>query len=163
VRAAILTGCRQGELLALLWRNIEFDHPAFEACEIVIEDSKSGEPRRVPLHPNLARELYDLRQHPEAPVFTMPAGTVPHPSWVSHKFKRAAISIGRGDLRFHDLRHLAGTRFQATGANLNEIAALLGHKTLHMARRYSHMTKSRMHDLVGRMAVASGQDEGGKG
>jgi len=149
IRLAVLTGCRQGELLALRWRHVDFDNG-----EIIVEDSKSGDGRRVPLHPLLVEELKKRRGTPEGYVLTMPNGDPPHPNSVTHAFKRAARKAERGDLRFHDLRHLAGTRFQATGANLNEVAALLGHKTLHMARRYAHATKSRMHSLVAAMNVA---------
>ena len=45
-------------------------------------------------------------------------------------------------------------------ANLNEIAVLLGHRTLNMVWMYERATMSRMHDLVGRMSVASGVEDG---
>ena len=43
------------------------------------------------------------------------------------------------DFRFHDLRHSCGSALVQNGANLAEVATLLGHKSLQMTLRYSHV------------------------
>jgi integrase len=156
LRAAVMTGCRAGELLALRWRHVDFD-----GREVVVEDSKSGDSRRVPLHPEAMNMLRPFRGLPEAPVFMMPDGSPVLITSLSRAFKNAAREIGRGDLRLHDLRHVCGTRLLAQSANLPEVAALLGHKTLAMARRYAHVTRTRLHDLVA--SVPATADKAGKG
>jgi len=155
IQLAVGTGCRQGELLSLRWRHIDFDNEV-----LVVETSKSGESRRVPLHPVILEELRRRRGTPEGYVVQRPDGEVPSQQSISRGFKKAARSVGRGDLRFHDLRHVAASRFLATGANLPEVADLLGHKTLVMAKRYAHTNPNRMKELVSRMAVNTpdGQD-----
>lgn len=145
-RLAILTGLRRGEILALRWRHVDFN-----AGLLTVEDSKSGESRRVPLHPALVDDLRSRRGRPEAPVIAMPNGLSPEGSSISHAFKRAARAIGRPDLRWHDTRHLAGSALLDTGASLPEVAAMLGHKTLVMSRRYAHVNPTRLRDLVRRM------------
>ncbi len=137
----------------------------------MVEDSKSGESRRVPLHPSLVDELRTRRalveaailarvngdelaarrEFPDAFVVAMPSGLPPEASSISHAFKRAARKIGRPDLRWHDTRHLAGSALLGTGASLPEVAAMLGHKTLVMSKRYAHVNPSRLRDLVARM------------
>jgi integrase len=161
VRAAILTGCRVSELTNLRWRHVDAD-----AREIVVEDSKSGDSRRVPVAQALLDELKPRRGTPDAWVFPGERGNPASRTVVTQAFKRAARAIGRGDLRLHDLRHVRGTRLLAVGANLPEVAAVLGHKTLAMARRYAHVTRTRLHDLVDAVSdapAAKAKGEAGKG
>ena len=176
IRLAVLTGCRQGELLALRWRHVDFDGRA-----LLIEDSKAGTARRVPLHPSALALLRPLRGTPDGFVFVGRGGVPPTTNAVVQAFRRAcdrAIEAarrrhwragGKGDppdlpaldgFRFHDLRHVAGTRLLATGASLPEVAAVLGHKTLAMSRRYAHATWTRLEALIG--AMPANGTEGGQ-
>jgi integrase len=157
-RLAMMTGCRQSEILALRWKHVDLS-----AGTLTVEDSKSGDARRVPLHPALADELRERRGLPDGWVVDMPER--PHrnpktgrpmeptrsPTSISHAFRNAARKIGRPDLRFHDLRHVCGSDLLATGANLPEVAAMLGHRTLVMAKRYSHANPVRLASLVAAM------------
>lgn len=145
-RLAVLTGCRLGELIDLRWRHIDFDRGI-----LTVEDSKSGESRRIPLHRSLLEELRPRRGLAEGYVVVKEDGTQPKPESVSHAFRRAADAIGRPDLRWHDTRHLAGSRLLATGASLPEVAATLGHKTLAMSQRYSHVSPVRLSSLIDAM------------
>ena len=58
--------------------------------------------------------------------------------------------------RFHDLRHCCASYLAANGASLLEIADVLGHKTLHMVRRYSHLTQSHKAAVIEKMVKAQG-------
>ena len=49
------------------------------------------------------------------------------------------------DLRFHDLRHEAASRLSERGMNAMKIAAITGHKSLQMLKRYTHF---KIDDLV---------------
>ena len=51
-------------------------------------------------------------------------------------------------LTFHDLRHEAASRLSERGFEAMEVAAITGHKTLQMVKRYTHL---RAEDLVGRL------------
>ena len=55
------------------------------------------------------------------------------------------------DFRFHDLRHCAASYLAMNGATLAEIAAVLGHKTLAMVKRYSHISEQHTASVVTRM------------
>ena len=44
-----------------------------------------------------------------------------------------------GDLRFHDLRHEAISRFFEMGLSMPEVALISGHKDPRMLLRYTHM------------------------
>ncbi len=63
---------------------------------------------------------------------------------------RAAAELP--DVRFHDLRHSAASYLAMSGASLMDIAAILGHKTLAMVKRYSHLSEQHTTAAVDRMA-----------
>ena len=66
-----------------------------------------------------------------------------NPAW-RRALKRAKIN----GLRFHDLRHEAVSRMVEAGLGDQEVAAISGHKSMQMLRRYTHL---RAEDLVDRM------------
>ena len=51
-------------------------------------------------------------------------------------------------LRFHDLRHEAVSRLVEAGLGDQEVAAISGHKSMQMLRRYTHL---RAEDLVAKL------------
>lgn len=58
--------------------------------------------------------------------------------------RRANIS----DLRFHDLRHEATSRFFERGFNPMQVATITGHKTLQMLKRYTHLKAEDLADMM---------------
>ena len=52
------------------------------------------------------------------------------------------------NFRFHDLRHTAASYMAMNGATTIDIAAILGHKTLQMVKRYSHLADSHASTVV---------------
>ena len=63
----------------------------------------------------------------------------------SQAFGRVCTAAGIDGLTFHDLRHEATSRLFEKGLNPMEVAAITGHKTLQMLKRYTHL---RAEDLV---------------
>ena len=85
--------------------------------------------------------LTDLKQEGADKVF---------PNWkdtlsFEHAWHRVVVKSGLPDLHFHDLRHEATTRLFERGLNPMQVAAITGHKTLQMLKRYTHL---RAEDLV---------------
>lgn len=58
--------------------------------------------------------------------------------------------------RFHDLRHTTASMLAAQGCSLLEIADVLGHKTLAMVKRYSHLVVDHKAKVIERMIAAKG-------
>ncbi len=56
------------------------------------------------------------------------------------------------NFRFHDLRHSAASYMAMNGATASEIAAVLGHKTLQMVKRYAHLSDEHIKNVVERTA-----------
>ena len=58
---------------------------------------------------------------------------------------------GVKNFRFHDLRHSAASYLAMSGASLPEIAAVLGHKTYQMVKRYAHLSEQHTAGVVASM------------
>ena len=75
-----------------------------------------------------------------APVFLGSDGKPAKASWVSEAFRTTCRKAGIKNLRLHDLRHDFASRLTMGGTDLLTVKEYLGHKTLSMTERYSHLT-----------------------
>jgi len=55
---------------------------------------------------------------------------------------------GIKDFVWHDLRHCFATKLRVKGAKLEDIGELLGHKSLTMTKRYSHLGPNQLHEIA---------------
>ncbi|MFT3887189.1 MAG: tyrosine-type recombinase/integrase [Arachnia sp.] len=78
--------------------------------------------------------------------------------------KKAAIEIGRSELKAHDLRATAATLAASAGASVREIQAMLGHTTPTMALRYQTATRERDAERARKMSakLAAARDKRGR-
>ncbi len=154
VLLAISTGARQGELMSLRWSDVDLTRGVG-----VLHDTKNGERRAIAITgPALdeVRRRNESRAPDEVYVFASPetrrtANALKRTWFPLRPWKRALRESGLADFRFHDLRHTAASYLAMSGATTAEIAEVLGHKTLEMVKRYSHMTESHAHSVVARM------------
>jgi site-specific recombinase XerD len=68
-------------------------------------------------------------------------------------WETALQRAGIADFHWHDLRHTAASYLAMSGASLAEIAEILGHKTLAMVKRYSHLSHDHIEAVSDRMAA----------
>ena len=134
---AIETAMRRSEIAAMRW-----DHLDRRARVLLIPETKTGTPRRVPLSTAALGVLDGLPRRIDGRVWGM------RPDSISQAFERVCKAAGVEGLTFHDLRHEATSRLFEKGLNPMEVAAITGHKTLQMLKRYTHL---RAEDLVGRL------------
>ncbi|MHB8392370.1 MAG: site-specific integrase, partial [Acidobacteriaceae bacterium] len=152
---AIETAMRRGEIAAMRWEHVDK-----KARVLLVPETKTGTPRRVPLSTAALAVLADLPRRIDGRVWSM------RPDSISQAFERV-VGAARAayeqeskkarrkpdekllkDLRFHDLRHEATSRLFERGLNPMEVAAITGHQTLQMLQRYTHL---RAEDLVKRL------------
>ncbi len=146
--------CR-GEIAAMKWEHVD------RATKVLrVPETKTGEPRKVPLSTRALKVLDGLPRRIDGYVWGM------RPDSITQAFERACKAARkkyeaeceeRGekpeprlfrDLRFHDLRHEATSRLFEKGLNPMEVSAITGHKTLQMLKRYTHL---RAEDLAKRL------------
>lgn len=142
---AIETGLRRGELLRLRWDDIDL-----VARTAAIKQTKTGVPRVIPLAPRALETLTALPRRPDGKVF----------GWrddhsVTQAFERLCHKLGIVDLRWHDLRHEATSRLFERGLSIEKVAAVTGHKTWAMLRRYTH---PRAEDIARELAMRPESD-----
>jgi len=130
VALAIETGMRRGELLGLLWDNVDLERRA-----AFLPVTKNGESRGVPLSSRAVTVLRGLPASSSGRVF----GELT-PLALRQSFNRATRRAGITGLRLHDLRHEATSRFFEKGLNVMEVASVTGHKTLQILKRYTHLS-----------------------
>jgi integrase len=147
---ALSTGMRSREITGLTWDRVDV-----KAGRILLEDTKNGERRVVPLVGHameLVKAHSKVRRLDSDLVF--PGPRKPNqPVELRQAFLSALEKAGISDFRFHDLRHSAASYMLMDGATLGELAEVLGHKTLQMVKRYSHLSESHARGLVERMNV----------
>ena len=61
--------------------------------------------------------------------------------YVRQTLQNIIAQIQLKDFRIHDIRHTTASYIAMNGGSLLDIAEILGHKSLVMARRYSHLTQ----------------------
>ena len=134
---ALNTGLRQDELLSLQWSRV-----SFEREDMLIDKTKSGKPRAVPLNQIV---INILNQRSKAKIRTIKdlvfptfSGTKILPSNLRRAFYEALRKAGIENFKFHDLRHTFATRLAQRGIDIYKIAKLLGHEDIRMTQRYSH-------------------------
>ena len=131
---ALETAMRRGELMSLLWVNVNFDKSV-----AFLPLTKNGDSRYVPLSTKAIKILKLLPRDIEGRVFPLNKGTV------SILFLRAARRAKIKDIHFHDLRHMALTNLSVKFTNILELASISGHRELKMLQRYVHI---KAEDLV---------------
>jgi integrase len=65
-----------------------------------------------------------------------------------HWFDDAVTEAKLRSFHWHDLRHIFASRLRMKGAPLEDIADLLGHKSLTMTRRYAHLGLNKLNAVV---------------
>jgi integrase len=129
-RFALATAMRRGEVLSLEWRHVDLSHrTAF------LPLTKNGHPRTVPLSTSALEVLATRGATPpnQELIFPISANAF-RLAWEGVK-QRAGIE----NLRFHDLRHEAISRFFEIGLSVPEVALISGHKDPRMLFRYTHL------------------------
>ena len=153
-RIAAYTGLRLGELRALRWEDVHLEdrrlvvHRAFS--DNVEGPTKTWQARFIPLADAAAQAFARLSQRDEFVaaddyVFCSRLGRPLDGSAIRRRFKRAAAAAGLRPLRFHGLRHGAGS-LVAREADPRWVQAFLGHSKLATTARYLH-PKARPEDV----------------
>jgi integrase len=135
VLMAVTTGARRGELMNLTFRDIDLRQKVAR-----LHTSKNKQPRTLVLTDDVCGELRRCGiGHPDEFVFSS-RYRADRKADLSTAWKKAVSTAALHNFRFHDLRHTCASYLAQNGAGLLEIAAVLGHKTLAMSQRYSHLT-----------------------
>jgi integrase len=144
VDVALLTGMRQGEMLALMWADLDLENGF-----ISINNPKNGVARKVAISDDVNAELRALKaQGRSVYAFTDKSGAPLSPRTLQWQFRRALDSSGVENFRFHDLRHTAASWMAMADVPMQKIKMILGHLDIRMTDRYSHLSPESTTDAV---------------
>jgi integrase len=160
VRAALLTGCRRGEILGWQWRDVDYETGRFRIRRNltvspggpVESDPKTRSGKRwLRMGPSLEALLRSIHRRQaeeklrlgpayrdEGWVFAEEDGSRPSPNAVSERYRRFIAKTEFQGLRFHDLRHAVTSALQDAGEPNAEIVRWMGWASEEMLPTYSH-------------------------
>ena len=155
---AVLTGMRQGELIAAQWNWIEFDRRVVTVSNSKDFMTKSKRARVVPLCDEALTVLYARRERVNAgdgTIFTR-RGRPLIARRVSEEFKRAVRHAKLPEsLHFHSARHSFASWLVQGGVSLYQVAQLLGHSSTAVTEKYAHLVPSEMHGVLERLRLSN--------
>ena len=166
-------GLRFGEMIELRRKDVVVKDGVMvlkirRAATIVGNDLVVGKPkseagiRDVTVPPHVAEALTAHMKRftgadPESFVFTTIRGTRLTAGTFTKPFKAAVASVGKPEVRIHDLRHVGAVLAAQAGATTKELMGRLGHSTPEMSMRYQHVAAGRDAELARRLSeLASG-------
>lgn len=156
VLLALSTGARQSEVMTLRWRQIDL-----QARTATLYDTKNGTARTLPIVGDaleLLKERAKVRKIDDDRLF--PAGPrAKNKEAVADlraPWETALKAAGISDFHWHDLRHTTASYMAMSGVSQLEMAKLLGHKTLAMTMRYTHLSPQRTIELADGLAKRLG-------
>lgn len=136
---ALHTGGRISEVLGLLWGDVDL-----EAGVVTFrrETTKNARPRSVPMSPELHAAISALRRgRRDEPLFTWNDAPLKR---VRRLFARACRKAGLRDFRVHDCRHTFASWFVMNGGDIYVLKEYLGHSTVVLTQRYSHLSPDHL-------------------
>ena len=165
VLLAISTGARQGEIMNLRWRDIDWPRHLLQLRAGVDTTTKGGA-RSASLAAEVLpllkarHEAFQAREALAKVPSRDPGAELVFPSRVSRSapvnlrrpFMTALARAGITGFVWHDLRHSAASFLAKDGASLVEIGAVLGHRSANTTKRYSHLVEGHIHGLTRAMA-----------
>ncbi len=143
------TGFRRSELLRLRWRDVDF-----KGDVLTIPTAKNGEARHVPMTSTVRAVLSRRPRSLDTGALVFPNGEG-HPDlrWAKKTVPRALRAAQIEDFRFHDLRHTFASRLAMEAVDLMTIRELMGHKSMTMTLRYSHLTPGHRRTAIERLVT----------
>jgi integrase len=147
VRLALYTAMRHGEIASLTASQVNLSKQT-----IFLSDTKNNDVRTVPLTDKAFATIKEVLDFPIRPddtdllFYGNPGRDGKRRPYQSGRvWDEALVRAGITNLRFHDLRHEATSRFVEAGLSDQQVSAITGHKSMQMLKRYTHL---RNEDLV---------------
>ena len=157
----LTTGLRRGELLALLWTDLDVENMTISVSkqvnrlngELVVSQPKTPNSIRKLAIPQRAVDLLveEHSKHPHSPhLFVSPkTGTMFDPDSFRHTHEKMLKAIGAEHIRFHDLRHTFATLSLKYGVDVKTLSGALGHYDAGFTlSTYTHATEGMKHSAA---------------
>lgn len=160
VRLCLTSAARKSEVLKLRWADVNLDESV-----AILPTTKNGRPRALPLVQDVRAALTEAKKvkplHSDYVFFDPKKPTQPKnidSVWRTCRVK-AGLLNDRDDpldrVVLHTTRHTAVTKMLKGGANLAQAAAVSGHQTLAMLKRYEHLAAADSVEIAERLLAGA--------
>ena len=147
VTLALNTGMRQGEILNLKWKDVNFERGLISVLQ-----TKTMRWKTIAMNEATREALIWLNEHRYGDyLFLWPWGDRVGRTTVYDAFKEVCKAAGIADFRFHDLRHTFASHLVMSGVDLVTVKDLLGHAGINMTVRYSHLVPEHKAQAVAKL------------
>jgi integrase len=151
IKGAIFTGLRKGDLLNLKWSDVDL-----ERGFLTYREQKKRDKFRVKeLNDDMICLLMEIPKGQSDHIFCDPDGKPLMD--MKRSFSTALMKAGIKDFHFHDLRHTSASHLLMRGASLKTVQEHLGHTTIGMTQRYSHLSRDFKREEIQRLNGLCGE------
>jgi integrase len=156
IRLLAQTGMRLDEVCSLEWSQVSIPRR-----EVRLTKTKTSSPRVVPLSDAALDTVLGAPRHPASPWVFWHGDGARYANFSgifrSGIFRKIARRAGV-PFRCHDLRHRFASDFAQKTGDIAALQAILGHKTIAMTMRYSHVMTEHLHAAMRRYGTAAADD-----
>ena len=154
---------REGELLALRWRDIDFERDTIQVVRVLKSRTARRQIELLPEDLEILRHHRDMMRregHAQSHVFVSTAGTALNPpNFQARSFKPLLRAAKCPNVRFHDLRHTAATLLLAEGVHPKIVSERLGHPTIAITMDlYQHVSPTMQREAAVALQRALGRN-----
>jgi integrase len=154
VLLALNTGMRRGELFSLQWGDVDFLHGRLT---VRASATKGNKTRYIPLNQAARAVLQQWQKQTGGTGLVFPGKKGKKMDNITTSWENLMASAEIEDFRFHDCRHHFATMTLKSGADIVTVSKLLGHASLNMTMRYSHVSDDILAAAVDRLAIGGGE------
>ncbi len=161
VVTALHSGMRKGEILKLVWSQVDLEHgfillAAKENKKANKAGTKSQRKREIPIDNTLRALLQSIPRHfigegesrELVPyVFHDPKTLKPYGD-IKTAFHTALENAKIADFHFHDLRHSFASHYVMNGGNIKTLQEILGHSNIKQTMRYAHLSREHKREAT---------------
>jgi integrase len=145
VITALNTGMRKGEILALLWKDVDLENR-----KVTVRNTKNNQTRVIPINKTLYQELANLSKGSDG-EYVFSNGNGHRIGDIKKGFSLALRRAGIEDFYFHDLRHTFGSHLVMQRIDLKTVQQVMGHMDKKTTMRYSHLSPEYVQETIGRL------------
>lgn len=143
---ALHTGLRLSEMYGLDWQDIDLSRRL-----LLVRQGKNGLARYARLNSVALKALDDLRKRGDGTGLVIRNLAGEPLAGPRYWFEKAIKKAGLADFHWHDLRHSFASRLTMAGVGLRAVQDALGHKSVAMTVRYSHLAPDFLQDVVDKL------------
>ena len=152
IKGAIFTGLRKGDLFNLKWSDVNLERGFLNYREQKKRDKLGFKY----LNGDMINLLMEIPKGEGDYIIHGPDGNPLKD--IKRSFKTALKKAGIKDFHWHDLRHTSASHLLMRGASMKTVQEHLGHTTIAMTQRYSHLSKDFQREEVNRLNGLCGEN-----